>query len=105
MCSLCFIIRSVLMSDQATTTSISVCPVLIIQIAWAALMFIGFPHLTKLLSATTFPWLLSNIIDTTTGNQPEPLKRYWVTERCGVRIGVIGLVEQCVLIRTDGTIH
>ena len=60
-------------------------------------MTTGFPHLTKLLNATTFPWLLSNIIDTNTGHQPEPLKRFWVTERCGVRIGVIGLVEKYAL--------
>ncbi|KAK8843476.1 hypothetical protein IAR55_007135 [Kwoniella newhampshirensis] len=53
----------------------------------------GYPHLTKLLESTTFPWLLSNIIDENTGRQPEPLRRYWITERCGVKIGVIGLVE------------
>ena len=54
--------------------------------------------MTKLLSATTFPWLLSNIIDKTTDDVPKPLQKYWVTERCGVRIGVIGLVEQSVLL-------
>lgn len=26
-----------------------------------------------------------------------PLRRYWVTERCGVKIGVVGLVEEYVL--------
>ncbi|WWC91447.1 uncharacterized protein L201_006393 [Kwoniella dendrophila CBS 6074] len=54
----------------------------------------GYPHLTKLIQSTTFPWLLSNIIDDKTGKQPETLNKYWVTERCGVKIGVIGLVEQ-----------
>ncbi|WVQ81605.1 hypothetical protein IAT38_003729 [Cryptococcus sp. DSM 104549] len=54
----------------------------------------GFPHLTKLVESTTFPWLLSNIVDTNTGRQPEPLRRFWVTERCGVKVGLIGLVEQ-----------
>ncbi|ORX38934.1 Metallo-dependent phosphatase-like protein [Kockovaella imperatae] len=53
----------------------------------------GYPHLTKLISATTFPWLLSNIVDKTTGDVPKPLCKYWVTERCGVKIGLIGLVE------------
>jgi 2',3'-cyclic-nucleotide 2'-phosphodiesterase (5'-nucleotidase family) len=50
--------------------------------------------LTKLLASTNFPWLLSNIIDTDTGLPPLPLQRYWVTERCGVKIGVVGLVEE-----------
>lgn len=54
----------------------------------------GFPHLTKLIESTSFPWLLSNIVDTNTGRQPEPLKRFIVTERCGVKIGLIGLVEK-----------
>lgn len=54
----------------------------------------GFPHLTKLIHSTTFPWLLSNIIDSTTGTVPKPLHRYWVTERCGVKIGIVGLVEE-----------
>jgi 2',3'-cyclic-nucleotide 2'-phosphodiesterase (5'-nucleotidase family) len=54
----------------------------------------GFPHLTKLINSTTFPWLLSNIIDSDTNSVPEPLRRYWITERCGVKIGVVGLVEE-----------
>ncbi|GFZ51509.1 hypothetical protein JCM24511_09276 [Saitozyma sp. JCM 24511] len=54
----------------------------------------GFPHLTKLLESTTFPWLLSNIVDSSTGRTPAPLRRCWITERCGVRIGIIGLVEE-----------
>lgn len=57
---------------------------------------LGYPHLTRLLNATKFPWLLSNIVDETTGKQPEKFLKYWVTERCGVKIGVIGLVEQSV---------
>jgi 2',3'-cyclic-nucleotide 2'-phosphodiesterase (5'-nucleotidase family) len=50
--------------------------------------------MTKLIGATHFPWLLSNVIDADTGKTPVPLQKYWVTERCGVRIGVIGLVEE-----------
>jgi 5'-nucleotidase len=57
----------------------------------------GYPHLTRLLNATKFPWLLSNIVDENTGRQPEKFLKYWITERCGVKIGVIGLVEQYVL--------
>ncbi|TEB36008.1 flagellar associated protein [Coprinellus micaceus] len=53
----------------------------------------GYPHLTTLIGDTRFPWLLSNIIDENTGRVPEGLKEYFVVERAGVRIGVIGLVE------------
>jgi 2',3'-cyclic-nucleotide 2'-phosphodiesterase (5'-nucleotidase family) len=52
--------------------------------------------LTRLLNATKFPWLLSNIVDENTEKQPEKFLKYWITERCGVKIGVIGLVEQYV---------
>ncbi|ODN74799.1 hypothetical protein L202_07114 [Cryptococcus amylolentus CBS 6039] len=54
----------------------------------------GYPHLTKLIQSTTFPWMLSNIVDINTGVQPETLQKYHIFERCGVKIGVIGLVEQ-----------
>ena len=72
----------------------------------------GYPHLTTLIGDTHFvrlgpilrvstlpdlrtlqPWLLSNIVDENTGKVPEGLKEYFVIERAGVRIGVIGLVE------------
>ncbi|KAI5124075.1 hypothetical protein M0805_003902 [Coniferiporia weirii] len=54
----------------------------------------GYPHLTKLLNDTNFPWLLSNIVDTTTGKVPNTLHEFHVIERCGVRVGFIGLVEK-----------
>ncbi|KAI0670630.1 Metallo-dependent phosphatase [Trametes maxima] len=54
----------------------------------------GYPHLSKLIQDTNFPWLLSNIIDTETSRVPEHLLEYYVFERSGVRIGVIGLVEK-----------
>ncbi|THH05733.1 hypothetical protein EW145_g4582 [Phellinidium pouzarii] len=54
----------------------------------------GYPHLTKLLNDTNFPWLLSNIIDTTTGKVPSVLHEFHVIERCGMRVGFIGLVEK-----------
>jgi 2',3'-cyclic-nucleotide 2'-phosphodiesterase (5'-nucleotidase family) len=77
---------------QGTMTSI-----LVRQFVRAMLMT-GYPHLTRLLNATKFPWLLSNIVDDNTGHQPEKFLKYWITERCGVKIGVIGLVEQYVLM-------
>ncbi|TXT12211.1 uncharacterized protein COLE_02621 [Cutaneotrichosporon oleaginosum] len=54
----------------------------------------GYPHMTKLVGDTNFPWLLSNIVDTNTGTTPVPLHKFVVTERCGVRIGLVGLVEE-----------
>ncbi|EKM55738.1 uncharacterized protein PHACADRAFT_95531 [Phanerochaete carnosa HHB-10118-sp] len=54
----------------------------------------GYPHLSELIRDTTFPWLLSNIVDTETSRVPEYLLEYAVLERLGVRIGVIGLVEK-----------
>lgn len=42
------------------------------------------------------PWLLSNIVDENTNNVPEHLHLFQVLERSGVRVGVIGLVEESV---------
>ncbi|KAI0747874.1 Metallo-dependent phosphatase [Daedaleopsis nitida] len=54
----------------------------------------GYPHLSKLILDTKFPWLLSNIINTETSRVPDHLLEFVVLERSGVRIGVIGLVEK-----------
>jgi 5'-nucleotidase len=40
------------------------------------------------------PWLLSNIVDNTTGTVPEHVSEFYVFERRGIRIGVIGLIEE-----------
>ena len=47
------------------------------------------------------PWLLSNIIDETTSKIPEKLHEYVILERCGVRIGLIGLVEKYDILGSD----
>ncbi|KAJ7168132.1 Metallo-dependent phosphatase-like protein [Mycena crocata] len=54
----------------------------------------GYPHLSKLVKATTFPWLLSNIEDTCTSGVPANLHEFQILERAGLRIGIIGLVEK-----------
>jgi len=46
------------------------------------------------MKSCAFPWLLSNIIDEKTGNNPEGVHRFVIKERCGVKIGIVGLVEQ-----------
>lgn len=48
------------------------------------------------LDVTSQPWILSNIVDVDTGTAPEYLHPFQVIERCGVRIGIIGLVEEYV---------
>ncbi|EIW60617.1 Metallo-dependent phosphatase [Trametes versicolor FP-101664 SS1] len=54
----------------------------------------GYPHLSKLIQDTNYPWILSNIIDSETSRVPEHLLEFYVFERSDVRIGVIGLVEK-----------
>ncbi|KZP23699.1 Metallo-dependent phosphatase [Athelia psychrophila] len=54
----------------------------------------GYSNLTKLIQDSTFPWLLSNIIDSNTSQVPEHIHEFQVLERNGIRIGVIGLVEK-----------
>ncbi|KAJ7470346.1 Metallo-dependent phosphatase-like protein [Mycena latifolia] len=54
----------------------------------------GYPHLVKLIISTKFPWLLSNIVDTSTSRVPANLHEFQVLERAGLRIGIIGLVEK-----------
>ncbi|KZV84073.1 Metallo-dependent phosphatase [Exidia glandulosa HHB12029] len=54
----------------------------------------GVPHLAKLIKDCKFPWLLSNVVDKDTGRVPEPFKEFHILERGGVRIGVIGLIEE-----------
>ncbi|KAL4253855.1 5'-nucleotidase family protein [Abortiporus biennis] len=54
----------------------------------------GFPHLSKLIQDTHFPWVLSNIIDTNTGKVPDNLHEFVVVERLGVRIGVVSFIEK-----------
>ncbi|KAI0031814.1 Metallo-dependent phosphatase [Vararia minispora EC-137] len=53
-----------------------------------------YPHLCKLMKDTRFPWLLSNVIDNTTGTVPDQVSQYQVLERKGVRIGIVGLIEE-----------
>lgn len=54
----------------------------------------GYPHLSKLIQDTRFPWLLSNIIDKDTGRVPAHLQQFQMVERVGLRVGIIGLVEE-----------
>lgn len=52
------------------------------------------PHFLNLVKDSNYPWLLSNIIDEDKGDLPNGLHAFQVFERCGARIGLIGLVEE-----------
>lgn len=54
----------------------------------------GYPHLSKLVDDTAFPWILSNIADRATSRPPKPFNEFVVFDRAGVRVGIIGLVEK-----------
>lgn len=56
----------------------------------------GLPQLQKLLRRTNFPWLLSNVLNNKTHAPPEGVQKHLVVENKsnGLRIGLIGLVEQ-----------
>ncbi|XP_076449119.1 mannosylglucosyl-3-phosphoglycerate phosphatase-like [Babylonia areolata] len=54
----------------------------------------GVDHLVEFIEQTTFPWLLSNIVDNV---NEEPLGKgeiTYIVERNGVKVGLIGIVEE-----------
>ena len=53
----------------------------------------GLPTLKSLISATKFPWLLSNVVDSETG-EPITGDKWVILKRNGLKIGIIGLVEK-----------
>lgn len=54
----------------------------------------GVGELIEFSAATTFPWLLSNVIDNMTGRQLAEGEVKRIIEWCGRKIGFIGLVEE-----------
>ncbi|RKP26244.1 Metallo-dependent phosphatase-like protein, partial [Syncephalis pseudoplumigaleata] len=54
----------------------------------------GVASLEKLAGLCNFPWLLSNVFDSSTKAPLANGKEYVVVERAGIKIGVIGLVER-----------
>jgi len=61
---------------------------------------IGLPNASFAIADIHKPWVLSNIVDTTTNRVPESLREFLVLERRGLRIGIVGLVERYALIET-----
>ncbi|CAH1392702.1 unnamed protein product [Nezara viridula] len=54
----------------------------------------GLEVLTQRISETTFPWLMSNVVDNETGKPLGDGKTFHIIDKCGKRIGLIGLVER-----------
>ncbi|CAG8689598.1 15429_t:CDS:2 [Funneliformis mosseae] len=53
----------------------------------------GLPTLKALSGKTNFPWLLSNVLDSESGNPVAGGKRFHILEKNGLKLGIIGLVE------------
>lgn len=54
----------------------------------------GVDNLIEFVKRTTFPWLLSNVIDKETSNQLGDGQIYHIIERSGFKFGIIGLIEE-----------
>lgn len=54
----------------------------------------GVDNLIDFVKKTTFPWLLSNVIDKETSNQLGDGEIFHIIERSGVKFGLIGLIEE-----------
>lgn len=54
----------------------------------------GVDNLIEFVKRTTFPWLLSNVIDKETSNQLGDGQVYHIIERAGFKFGLIGLIEE-----------
>jgi 5'-nucleotidase len=54
----------------------------------------GEPTLKSLVRETNFPWLLSNVIDSESGNPLANGKKFHILEKNDLKLGIIGLVEK-----------
>ena len=54
----------------------------------------GVKVLQKYAKKCNFPWLLSNVLDSSTGRQLADALRYIVIEHQGIKIGIMGLAEE-----------
>lgn len=54
----------------------------------------GVDNLIEFTKRTTFPWLLSNVVDKETSNQLGDGLVYHIIERNGLKFGLIGLIEE-----------
>ncbi|KAL3859708.1 hypothetical protein ACJMK2_009913 [Sinanodonta woodiana] len=54
----------------------------------------GVDHLEDVMTQTNFPWLMSNVYDNLTGFPLARCENKYITEWNGIKIGLIGLVEE-----------
>ncbi|KAG2448378.1 hypothetical protein HYH02_006960 [Chlamydomonas schloesseri] len=54
----------------------------------------GLPNLLKLNAQCKFPWLMANVLDRASGKPYADAAPTWTTEWNGIKVGVVGLVEE-----------
>ncbi|KAG2442606.1 hypothetical protein HXX76_002691 [Chlamydomonas incerta] len=54
----------------------------------------GLPNLLKLNAQCKFPWLMANVLDRATGKPYADAAPTWMTEWNGIKVGIVGLVEE-----------
>lgn len=64
----------------------------------------GIDNLLKCVEKCNFPWLISNCYETSSGELLAEGKKWFITEKMGVKIGIIGLIEE-EWVATLGTIE
>ncbi|WP_353634128.1 bifunctional UDP-sugar hydrolase/5'-nucleotidase [Halobacterium sp. NMX12-1] len=60
----------------------------------------GFDAVENFSDASEFPWLLANVVDSETGEHVPGTEPYTVVEKDGVRVGVMGLVDEKIKSKT-----
>jgi len=54
---------------------------------------------------STYPWLLTNVVDEETGENLPGTQNYTVVERDGVTVGFFGVTDEAINSKTDGVIE
>ncbi|MFC3476803.1 bifunctional metallophosphatase/5'-nucleotidase [Halobacterium litoreum] len=60
----------------------------------------GFGAVSNYSNASEFPWLLANVVDSETGETVPGTEPYEVFEKGGVKVGVVGLVDEKIKSKT-----
>ena len=60
----------------------------------------GFEAVENFSGASEFPWLLANVVDSETGEPVPGTEPYTVVEQQGVKVGVVGLVDEKIKSKT-----
>ena len=60
----------------------------------------GFEAVENFSGASEFPWLLANVVDSETGEPVPGTEPYTVVEKQGVKVGVVGLVDEKIKSKT-----